>query len=180
MEFRNAIFNAAGNIDCEINHPQLGWIPFTADPADVDPIGLEVFAAALEMGPSPYVPPPPLPATGADVDAERDRRLALPFAFNGDMFDRDPVSLQRITGAAALAGFAVLAGAQAGDLFWHGEQTPYVWITATSTLVTMDAPTCFAFGKAAAAVEGRLVFAARALKQMDPIPADFADDGYWP
>ena len=25
-----------------------------------------------------------------------------------------------------------------------------------------------------------LIFAARALKDLDPIPADFADDSYWP
>lgn len=34
MEYRNAKFIKDGMIDCEINHPVYGWIPFTANPAD--------------------------------------------------------------------------------------------------------------------------------------------------
>lgn len=34
MEFRNATFNATGTIDVEINHPKLGWVPYTASPDD--------------------------------------------------------------------------------------------------------------------------------------------------
>lgn len=34
MEWRNPQYNAAGAIECEINHPQLGWIPFTASAGD--------------------------------------------------------------------------------------------------------------------------------------------------
>lgn len=56
MEIRNPAFNAFGTIDCEINHPVHGWIPFTADPADPVEMGALVHAAAMEMGPAPYVP----------------------------------------------------------------------------------------------------------------------------
>lgn len=45
MEWQNAAFNAAGLIDCEINHPRFGWIPFTVDPADA---GAEFDVAALD------------------------------------------------------------------------------------------------------------------------------------
>lgn len=58
MQIRNNTFAADGRIDCEINHPVYGWIPFTADPNDVEPHGREIYAIALEMGPKPYVPPP--------------------------------------------------------------------------------------------------------------------------
>lgn len=34
MEYRNAKVLANGWIDCELNHPDFGWIPFTADPND--------------------------------------------------------------------------------------------------------------------------------------------------
>jgi len=34
MEYRNARYFNQNIIDCEINHPQYGWIPFTADPKD--------------------------------------------------------------------------------------------------------------------------------------------------
>jgi len=61
MEYRNPIFTASGAIDCEINHPAYGWIPFTADPNDVEPIGAEVFNAAKDSA-APYVAPPEPPA----------------------------------------------------------------------------------------------------------------------
>lgn len=32
MEYRNGTFLENGWIDCEINHPNFGWIPFTIDP----------------------------------------------------------------------------------------------------------------------------------------------------
>lgn len=125
------------------------------------------------------VVPDPLPVTAMDVNAERDRRLTACFAFQGEIFDRNAQSLARITGAATLAGFAVMAGAQAGDLLWHGGATPFSWITATNTVVQMDAQTAFAFGKAAAAVETRLIFKAYALKLMSPIPEDYQNESYW-
>lgn len=43
-------------IDCEIEHPSFGWIPFTASPTDVELHGREIFAA-LAAGPvADYVP----------------------------------------------------------------------------------------------------------------------------
>lgn len=80
MEFRNAQFTASGTIDCEIEHPQFGWIPFTADPNDVEPIGAEVFNAAKDSA-APYVAPPePTPAEieaqlASDARAFRNRLL---------------------------------------------------------------------------------------------------------
>lgn len=118
--------------------------------------------------------------TPEQVNAERDRRLPLDFEFNGKMYQRDAVSIARISGAGALALGAIVQGAQPGDLNWHGRATPFAWIASDDTLTTMDAQTCFAFGAAAAAVETEIIFAAKALRTMDPIPSDFTDDGYWP
>lgn len=67
IAIRNPVFNGRGTIDCEIEHPVYGWIPFTADPGDVEAYGAEIYAAALAMGPTEYVapppPPPPVPAS---------------------------------------------------------------------------------------------------------------------
>lgn len=57
MNFRNAQFTASGAIDCEIEHPVYGWIPFTADPNDIEPLGAEVFDAAKDIA-APYLAPP--------------------------------------------------------------------------------------------------------------------------
>lgn len=125
-----------------------------------------------------YSPDPPAPP--ADVNAERDRRLSGTFVFMGERFDCDAKSLQRITGAATLAGFAIASGAQAGNLMWHGGSQPFGWISADNQIIPMDAPTTFAFGQAAATNESAHITAARALKDASPIPADYTADKWWP
>ena len=40
LEYKNAVCKEANNllgiVDCEINHPDFGWIPYTIDPKDTD------------------------------------------------------------------------------------------------------------------------------------------------
>jgi hypothetical protein len=121
----------------------------------------------------------PLPTSPGQVIAERNRRITDDFEFMGKMYQRDAASLQRITGAATLAGFAIAGGAKAGNLRWANAAQDFGWIASDNTITPMDAQTCFAFGQAAANVETRLIFAAKRLRAMDPIPADFTDDRWW-
>jgi hypothetical protein len=114
------------------------------------------------------------------VSAERDRRIEAGFLFAGHMFQLDLQSKARITGAATLAGFAIGAGVSADDLRWNGAAVDFTWLSQSNAVVPMDAPTCFAFGAAAAEHERAHIFAARALKDLAQIPADYADDAYWP
>jgi hypothetical protein len=72
MQMRNPTFTASGAIDCEIEHPQFGWIPFTASPDDVEPHGREVYIEALAMGPAEYVPAPPVPIDPKLIGIEFD------------------------------------------------------------------------------------------------------------
>lgn len=74
MDIRNPIFTADNRIDCEIEHPNFGWIPFTADPNDVEQHGRDIYEMALAMGPAPYVAPPAYAPT--KVDQESARRIA--------------------------------------------------------------------------------------------------------
>jgi hypothetical protein len=46
MEVKNPKYNANGTIDIEIETPEYGWIPFTADPNDVEEHGRQLFAEA--------------------------------------------------------------------------------------------------------------------------------------
>lgn len=59
-EIRNPVFTYDGLIDCEVNHPEFGWIPFTANPNDPEAHGRAIFQSALAMGPqaAPSGPPP--------------------------------------------------------------------------------------------------------------------------
>jgi hypothetical protein len=118
--------------------------------------------------------------TSDDVNRERDSRMSGKFWFYENQFDCDQKSLARIAGAATLAGFAISLGSQKGDLYWHGGIEPFSWISADNSIIEMDAHAMFEFGKAAASNESAHIFAARTLKDMVEIPADFANDKYWP
>jgi len=72
MEFRNPAYNASGSIDCEINHPDYGWIPHTI-PADENP---DLQAAAIAAGVAPYVAPTIDPAVA--LAAERAAMVCSP------------------------------------------------------------------------------------------------------
>lgn len=82
MNYRNAQYIDSTRIDCEIEHPKYGWIPYTLDPADTDNTvdNLILLASMSDNGDvAAYVPP-----TQAELDetavqevrAERDYKLA--------------------------------------------------------------------------------------------------------
>jgi hypothetical protein len=79
MNYRNPLYTENGWIDCEIEHPEYGWIPFTCDPSDTGAL-FDTAALFEEMRPhaAPYAPPPP-PSdeeVAAAVRVERNRLLA--------------------------------------------------------------------------------------------------------
>ncbi len=116
----------------------------------------------------------------AAVDAERDRRIDGGFIFEGVEYQSRPEDRENIAGAATAALGAIMAGAQPGDLRWHGGAEDFAWIASDNTMHAMDAQTVYAFGQAAMAHKQAHIFAARTLKDADPIPGDFADDQWWP
>lgn len=118
--------------------------------------------------------------TATEVDAERDRRIDAGTEFQGVMFQSRATDRENIAGAAQLGFMAVVAGAQPGDLRWSKPAQDFAWIATDNSLVPMDAQTVVAFGRAAAERKQALIFAARLLKDMEQIPADFTDDKWWP
>ena len=119
--------------------------------------------------------------TSNDVNRERDRRLRQ-FVFNGVIYDfvDDRGSAENIAGAATLALAAIISGAGAGNYRWADAAQDFVWIAADNSSVIMDATTCLDFGKHAADWKARHICAARALKNLEIIPADYAADMRWP
>lgn len=120
------------------------------------------------------------PATTQDVNAERDRRIVAGFTFQGVHYQSRPEDRENIAGASTSALGAMMNNAAPGDYRWHGEPSDFVWIASDNTEHPMDAQTMFSFGQAAMAHKQAHIFAARALKDADPIPSDFALDSYWP
>lgn len=71
MEFRNAEYTEDGSIKTEVNHPVLGWVPFTASPNDPEKYGRDIFAEIDASGnAAEYVVPTP-PTQADTLAAER-------------------------------------------------------------------------------------------------------------
>lgn len=164
---------------------------FAERPADVPRKGAEWFPVIREVGDDAFtgldrerdahvIRTLRPPVIRGDINQERDRRVATGFEFNGKKFQSRIEDQKRINGAGTLAAVAILGGAQAGDLRWHGGESDFVWITEDNSLMTMDAFQVIDFGKAAAQWESAHVFAARALKDLEKLPADYTDNKYWP
>jgi hypothetical protein len=69
MNYRNAKHISEGRIDCEIEHPVHGWIPYTLNPADIKNDDL-LASMALADDVAAYVPP-----TQAELDAELAKQI---------------------------------------------------------------------------------------------------------
>ncbi|MDQ0135674.1 hypothetical protein J2T08_003595 [Neorhizobium galegae] len=133
--------------------------------------------------PDPEVFPP----SSDDVDAERDRRIAAGFTFEGVLYQADEEARENIMGAHKAASDAMmLFGAEAGNLAWQQLLDPHApaefkWIAADNSRVSMDAPTVLRFGYAALGHKSRHIFAASDIKSMSSIPSDYASNpAYWP
>ncbi len=128
---------------------------------------------------------PPKPAPTQEelkrgVDAERDRRISAGFTWNGKTFQSDEDSRENITGAATSATAYIVMGGSPDEVYWDSPDTPFYWLATDNSLVQMTPVQVIEFGNAAKAHKKSTIFAARALKDMATIPADYADDKYWP
>lgn len=121
----------------------------------------------------------PLPPIPEMVSDERDRRRDAGFMFGGNLYDSDQKSLLNIAGAGSMAGFAVMGGAIEGDMRWHGGESDFAWITAGNVTIEMDAHTMLAMSKAALLHISGVSLAARSVKDLVEIPADYKEDKYW-
>lgn len=149
--------------------------------ADVDRIDDVLVDAATQTA---TISPAPVVYTAADVNAEKDRRINQGFMFDGMLFQSRSDDRENIAGAKSAASDALAAGAQPGNYAWQqllDSTLPdtFAWIAADNTIVPMDAQTVVRFGHAALAHKQSLIFAARNLKNMNPIP-DPTIEAYWP
>ena len=76
MKYRNAKYiNDSGWVECEINHPEFGWIPYGLNPADTDMTvnNDDLLAAMAKAGDvAAYVPP-----TQAELDEALSAQLRM-------------------------------------------------------------------------------------------------------
>lgn len=105
MDYRNAKYLANGNINCEIDHPIYGWIPFTCDPNDTGTeFDVAALYAALNADPdtAAYAPEPPTPLA-------REQLMALRAA--AYQKESDPLFFKAQRGEAEMGEWLALVGA---------------------------------------------------------------------
>ena len=171
-EIRNARFVGEDAIALEWNHPELGWIPFTATAGDPEQHGRDIYALTRATA----APQAPIQPTSADVDREHDRRAALGKAFTVTGYGEVPLegSLRTQTVLLALKDTArdmQAAGVTAPILFFTDRDNADHYLTPAQVIELVNA------GKA---YMQALHTAKRSLKELNPIPADYADDSRWP
>lgn len=150
----------------------------SVDSGDVAPVHAEL-VRLIESGAVPVQDAQPDIPTAAAVDRERNRRLSS-MNFQGHVYDFDTESRRRISANKVNAQVAIIGGSQQGDLRWADPDRDFAWIAADNAAVPMDAQAMLDFGIAADRWEARHIMAGRAIKAINPIPADYADDSRWP
>lgn len=154
MEYRNAKWNGFGGIDCEINHPQFGWIPTTLQESDPEIHGQAMFELVKVNGDIAEYVPVVIPVSEQDVRTECARRLMLAFGA------RDQGHLERLLNEATMDAVELMSiGADNWDA---SQQTRAAQLNAGRALVKAHDAT------------------SKALRAMSPIPDDYVDDKYWP
>lgn len=106
MNAKEPRYTNSGSIDLLIDHPEYGWIPFTASPDDCEEYGRELFAQAIsgEFGEvAEYVEPEPtpVPVTVPQVVTMRQARLALLQSGYLDIVNTAIANMTGVEGAAA-------------------------------------------------------------------------------
>lgn len=128
MKVKNLSYNSVGTVDLEIEHPEYGWIPFTASPDDSEDNGRNIYAKAIagDFGAiSPYVSPPLRINTAADNKTEASLRLAATDWINQpDVYD--PANKLHLTNRDAFLSYrsqirAVAVNPTDGNLNWPTE-----------------------------------------------------------
>jgi hypothetical protein len=169
------IWNADGSIACSgRNHPHPENIALAeGQTLDLSGAYQDDRYRYVDGQPVALAPAP----TAIDVINEMTRRLELPFAWNGNNFQVDERSQQRITSMGALA--ATVADKQ--DTKWLDHENDFFWIGFDNSHVTMTAADMLAFAQSAALWVSGHILAASALKSSpDGIPEDYASDERWP
>jgi hypothetical protein len=79
MEYRKPKLTKDDAVDCEINHPVYGWVPYTAVDDPNDPLMREVYKKARKTA-EPYTPPPPpTPKEAADLKVDLGNKVMTKF-----------------------------------------------------------------------------------------------------
>lgn len=132
MNVRNPKYSEHGSVECGVEHPVYGWIPFHAVAGDPesDKVLARIAANALPIAATTPLPLPDIQAKSrAQIIAARNAEITGGFTYQGKPIDSDRDSVMSITGAGVAALAAKLAG------------LPYsvTWTCADDSTLVLDA-----------------------------------------
>lgn len=110
MDIRNPVENEVGGVDCEIDHPDLGWIPFSAFPGSDDHQISAVWDAVQKMEISPRIFPPifdQVSSASAEVERVHSEMLRSASAAGGEERDTWPSKVEAAEAVASLGDSAL-------------------------------------------------------------------------
>lgn len=132
----------------------------------------------------PPVSPPDPNVIAALVDAERDRRIAAGFTYQGERFQSRPQDQDNIRDAYLRALATIGRGeGQMGDVMWYGASQPFGWIAEDNSVMALDAPGMVDLGNALGDRKKNLTFAGFAIKErlrLGEVIPDITADALWP
>lgn len=94
IDVRNPVYLANNWIDCEIEHPKLGWIAYTAEANSKDAFMRIIYRKAEKLGPEPYRPPPPSPDQQL-AECRRERLMAYRAESDPLFFEAEAGEIER-------------------------------------------------------------------------------------
>ena len=175
IEYRNPKQWPDGRIDCEINHPTHGWIPFSAVDGDTG-AAFDVAELRAAMLADPVISPVMTAqqitareqaARAAGVRAEAALRMSLLAApYSREERETWPVQIAEAE--------AFTADAQAAVPMLTAIAAPRGLTVAQMAALVLSLRDGFK------AATGAILAAQAALLAMDPIPANYTADEHWP
>jgi hypothetical protein len=118
----------------------------------------------------PYTPPVP-PATADDVNAERQSRIVVGRVINGVRVTGRDTDARNLMSLALIAQMRIAAG---------DTTTPTTFRDGDNVDHALTPPQILTMWQESAAFVSAIYQASWDIKAMDPIPADYAADHYWP
>ena len=166
---RNPLRNENGSIDIEFNHPDLGWIPFTASADDPEEHGQNIYKI-LNKNTVPLKPvQPPPPITKSDVKYEANQRIERGFVYDDVRYscmDSNFIKIQSIITAMD-----------------EGETKPLPYEASPDRVIQLQKgvginPKDILRGMTV--FNSKILWAANELIDKEFIPRDYLEDKHWP
>ena len=178
-KWRNAVDNGDGSFDCEIEHSDLGWIPFTVTSDDNEPLGVYLYGELTGSKKAMVGKKTRQPKHPGEVNEFRDDRLIKgnrfrPAGYSGTIhLSGDTKTQMYLSQRVSDARMRVIEGRATGVTYQWRDEDNVIHVLTVAQMIEL--------GDKAATWFEKTIQAAWSIKD-DPsgIKDDFDKDSRWP